>query len=60
MAAARSSSRPTERVAVLFAWAPGEPVTDPDPPRWEHLFAASHPSTVERMAAARAYGRGER
>jgi STE24 endopeptidase len=32
---------------------------DPDPPRWEHLFAASHPSTVERMAAARAYARGE-
>jgi Zn-dependent protease with chaperone function len=32
---------------------------DPDPPRWEHLFAASHPSTVERMAAARAFARGE-
>jgi STE24 endopeptidase len=30
---------------------------DPDPPRWEYLFAASHPSTVERMAAARAYAR---
>ncbi|GIF68162.1 peptidase M48 [Asanoa ishikariensis] len=33
---------------------------DPDPPRWEYLFGASHPSTVERMAAARAYARGER
>ncbi|MEV4623801.1 M48 family metallopeptidase [Asanoa sp. NPDC049573] len=33
---------------------------DPDPPRWEYLYAASHPSTVERMAAARAYARGER
>lgn len=30
---------------------------DPDPPRWEYLFSASHPSTVERMAAARAYAR---
>jgi STE24 endopeptidase len=32
---------------------------DPDPPRWEQLFVASHPSTVERMAAARAFARGE-
>ncbi|MEU7618961.1 M48 family metallopeptidase [Micromonospora rifamycinica] len=30
---------------------------DPDPPRWEYLWSASHPSTVERMAAARAYAR---
>ncbi|GAA2187141.1 M48 family metallopeptidase [Micromonospora lupini] len=30
---------------------------DPDPPRWEYLYSASHPSTVERMAAARAYAR---
>ena len=35
-------------------------LADPDPPRWEHLLFASHPATVERMAAARAYGRGER
>ena len=34
-------------------------LADPDPPRWEYLFGASHPSTVERMAAARAYARGE-
>jgi STE24 endopeptidase len=33
---------------------------DPDPPRWEYLYGATHPSTVERMAAARAYDRGER
>ena len=33
-------------------------LSDPDPPAWEHLIFASHPSTVERMAAARAYGRG--
>ncbi|MDP9791868.1 STE24 endopeptidase [Catenuloplanes nepalensis] len=33
---------------------------DPDPPRWEYLYGATHPSTVERMAAARAYARGER
>lgn len=33
---------------------------DPDPNRIEYLLFASHPSTVERMAAARAYGRGER
>jgi STE24 endopeptidase len=35
-------------------------LSDPDPPTWEHLMFASHPSTVERMAAARAYARGER
>lgn len=33
---------------------------DPDPPRWEYLYSASHPSTVERMAAARAFARGAR
>ena len=35
-------------------------LSDPDPPAWEHFLFASHPSTVERMAAARAYARGER
>jgi STE24 endopeptidase len=35
-------------------------LSDPDPPAWEYLISASHPSTVERMAAARAYARGER
>ena len=35
-------------------------LSDPDPPRWEYVFSASHPSTVERMAAARAYARGDR
>jgi len=35
-------------------------LADPDPPRLEHLLFASHPATVERMAAARAYARGER
>ena len=35
-------------------------LSDPDPPTWEYLISASHPSTVERMAAARAYARGER
>ena len=35
-------------------------LSDPDPPTWEHVIFASHPSTVERMAAARAYARGER
>ncbi|MFI6269106.1 M48 family metallopeptidase [Micromonospora zamorensis] len=30
---------------------------DPDPPRWEYLYSASHPSIVERIAAARAYAR---
>ena len=35
-------------------------LSDPDPPAWEYLLGASHPSTVERMAAARAYGRGAR
>lgn len=32
-------------------------LSDPDPPRWEYLYAASHPSTVERMAAARVWAR---
>ena len=35
-------------------------LSDPDPPTWEYLMSASHPSTVERMAAARAYARGDR
>jgi STE24 endopeptidase len=35
-------------------------LSDPDPPTWEYLVSASHPSTVERMAAARAFARGER
>jgi STE24 endopeptidase len=35
-------------------------LSDPDPPAWEYLLSASHPSTVERMAAARAYARGDR
>jgi len=35
-------------------------LSDPDPPTWEYVMSASHPSTVERMAAARAYARGER
>jgi STE24 endopeptidase len=33
---------------------------DPDPNHVEHVLFASHPSTVERMAAARAYARGGR
>lgn len=35
-------------------------LSDPDPNRWEYLLFASHPSTVERMAAARAFARGAR
>ncbi len=35
----------------------GVNLADPDPPRWEYLWSATHPSTVERMAAARAYAR---
>jgi STE24 endopeptidase len=35
-------------------------LADPDPPRWEYLWFASHPTTVQRIAAARAYGRGAR
>lgn len=37
-------------------------LADPDPPRWEYLYSATHPSTVERIAAARAHaaGRGGR
>ena len=32
-------------------------LADPDPPRLEHVIFATHPTTVERMAAARAYAR---
>ena len=35
-------------------------LSDPDPPAWVYVISASHPSTVERMAAARAYARGDR
>ncbi|SDT64459.1 M48 family metallopeptidase [Actinoplanes derwentensis] len=35
-------------------------LSDPDPPAWEHTMFASHPSTVQRIAAARAWARGER
>jgi STE24 endopeptidase len=35
-------------------------LADPDPPRWEYLFSASHPSAVQRIAAARAFARGAR
>ena len=35
-------------------------LADVDPTRLEYLLFASHPSTVERMAAARAFARGER
>lgn len=38
----------------------GVNLSEPDPPTWEYVMFASHPSTVERMAAARAYARGER
>ncbi|NUO58442.1 MAG: M48 family metallopeptidase [Hamadaea sp.] len=33
---------------------------DPDPPAWEQTLFGSHPSTVERIAAARAYARAPR
>lgn len=66
----RIESRADEHALILT----GDPITfeamqrrlgtvnlsDPDPPAWEHLMFASHPSTVERMAAARAFARGER
>lgn len=32
-------------------------LSDPDPPAWEQALFGSHPTTVERMAAARAYAR---
>lgn len=35
-------------------------LADVDPPRWEYLMFATHPSVVERMAAARAFARGDR
>jgi STE24 endopeptidase len=35
-------------------------LADVDPPPLEYILFASHPSIVERIAAARAYGRGER
>lgn len=35
-------------------------LSDVDPNRLEYVLFSSHPSTVERIAAARAYARGER
>jgi Zn-dependent protease with chaperone function len=35
-------------------------LADVDPPRLEYLMFATHPSVVERIAAARAYARGQR
>jgi STE24 endopeptidase len=35
----------------------GVNLADPDPPRWEYLYSATHPSTVERIALARAWAR---
>ncbi len=35
-------------------------LADVRPPRLEYLMFASHPSVLERIAAARAYGRGQR
>jgi len=35
-------------------------LADVDPPKLEYLMFASHPSVVERIAAARAYARGAR
>jgi STE24 endopeptidase len=32
-------------------------LADPDPPAWEQALFGSHPTTVERIAAARAYSR---
>lgn len=32
-------------------------LADPDPPGWEQALFGSHPTTVERIAAARAYSR---
>lgn len=46
-------------VALVAMWArlSALNLSDPDPNRIEHLMFASHPSTVERIAAARAYAR---
>jgi STE24 endopeptidase len=47
-----------EAFSAMHARLAGLNLADPDPPRWEHLLFASHPSTVERMAAAQATVRG--
>lgn len=33
--------------------------SDPDPPAWERILFATHPTTVERIAAARSTARGD-
>jgi STE24 endopeptidase len=38
----------------------GVNLSDPDPNAVEQLFFGTHPTTVQRMAAARAYARGDR
>lgn len=51
-------TRDAGRFAGMHARLAATNLADPDPPRWEYLLSASHPSTVERMAAARAQARG--
>jgi STE24 endopeptidase len=41
--------------AAVQARLSGANLLDPDPPRWERRLVATHPSTVERIAAARAW-----
>jgi STE24 endopeptidase len=35
-------------------------LADPDPPGWSHFLFGTHPTTVERIGAARAYEQGDR
>ena len=45
--------------AFLEEWSVAPRFRDPDPPAWEQTWRGSHPTTVERIAAARAYARGD-
>ena len=35
-------------------------LSDPDPPGWSQALFGTHPTTIERIGAAEAYGRGQR
>jgi STE24 endopeptidase len=48
-----------DAVTALHARMAEVNLADPDPPRWEQLLFASHPTTAERMAAAQVRVRGE-
>ncbi len=51
-------TRDPESVVALHRVLALEALADVDPPRWLHLLTGSHPTTLQRIAAARAWAHG--